>query len=81
MHLDSSTVFHLAGILASIGALLYAVSDVHLLGHEVGAREPVLKRLRLCSGPTLSGLFRLAIWSTSALCPRRGWPGAVFWAC
>lgn len=41
MQLDEPTVLHLAGILASTGALLYAISDVLLLGYEVGPRQTV----------------------------------------
>lgn len=41
MQLDEPTVLHLAGILATTGALLYAISDVLLLGYEVGSRESV----------------------------------------
>lgn len=36
MQFDAPAFIHLTGILAVIGALLYAVSDVLLLGYEVG---------------------------------------------
>jgi hypothetical protein len=39
MQLDAPAFIHFAGILAVIGALLYAVSDVLLLGYEAGPRE------------------------------------------
>lgn len=39
MQLDSFTLVRLAGILAAVGALLYAISDVCLLAYEVGPRE------------------------------------------
>lgn len=39
MQLDATAFIQLTGMLAAIGALLYAVSDVLLLGYEVGPRE------------------------------------------
>lgn len=39
MQLDTPTIIRLTGLLAAAGALLYALSDVLLLAHEVGPRE------------------------------------------
>jgi hypothetical protein len=41
MQPDAPAIIQLAGFLAAAGALLYALSDVLLLAHEVGPRQPV----------------------------------------
>lgn len=79
MPLDASAIVHIAGILAAVGALVYALSDVLLLGHAVGPRGPVAAASEADLAPYAAPPFSAGdLLKLTALPPRRlAWGGVL----